>query len=776
MIDNELQMKLKGEQKVYKDIVTKAGNSKQVSSTQIGQQLILDEALRILPDVWDWINNGSAKVYRGELTEYFVDEQFTLQKITETLLLLSGTIYYGEGYTKIGVSKNRHKKITTIQNIVMPELDWNQVWRFLEVVIELSEYFETQRVNDFSDSSYKIKLTYACNISDTIVEKLAQKANSSFYPMPITTPPIPWSVDDSGEIVGGYSGVQYQLVRANQKHINYNKFSPAIFDSINYIQSTPWIVNKTLLETLKIDLKKPNREDYIKMEYPDSSECRWELGTKLEEIDLPQEELEELRIIRNQHRDQKELYKAEQSDYESELGKYRAVRLALTIAERYKDEEVIYFPHSYDFRGRVYPLSIGLTPQGSDAVKSLLLYKNVTKLDEEGVEWIWAYLASLYGEDKLEFKQRIQRGKELLNADYKDADEPYQFLSHQLEIQKWILDDSYIPNVRIHLDACNSGSQFTSGITRDLAGCIATNVIPSYNEDGTPDRQDAYLLVSEKALELTTIKVNNAKDPKTKQMFEFFRDLLLDNGRKICKVPVMVSNYGGTTGGRTDILWNMFRELKVDRKWITRKVASEFSKIIGESITGTLSGGKEFEKYIHNMNNIIAKSNKPICWTTSDGFQVVHVKNKELKPKQVTCMLPGARRSTTITKKTFSQDVSVAKMRSAISPNYIHSLDAELLRRVALRMKAEGINDSDWIHDSFGCHPNEVNLMLDITKEEFFFLLERDPLSVLDQELRSQVEDTPASFKALANTKVPHLNEFDVARLRSLYDSNWFFS
>ncbi len=56
-------------------------------------------------------------------------------------------------------------------------------------------------------------------------------------------------------------------------------------------------------------------------------------------------------------------------------------------------------------------------------------------------------------------------------------------------------------------------------------------------------------------------------------------------------------------------------------------------------------------------------------------------------------------------------------MKSAISPNFIHSLDAELLRRVALKMRDAGVVDSDWIHDSFGSHPNDVDLMLMITKK-----------------------------------------------------------
>ena len=778
MENSEIKMKAKGEAKVYKDILTKGGVSKKIHSTQIGQNILFDEAIRILPKVWDWVNNTSARMYRNKLKEYFKTEDFLLEKITQTLLFLSGQVYYGENQSKGLVSKSRHRNVAGLCKKVTPELEFENTFRFLEIVVEASQYYTTTKEKGNKSDSYNIKMNYTSTLSECILEKLASRAQMSFYPMPMVEQPLDWEIGKEGDVLGGYKTHKFKLIRQDQKLVDYSKISQDVLDSINYIQSTPWIVNKTLLDTIQNDLVEPKKEDFVNLEYPDNFECRYDIDLKDEEIveGLDPKLVEELLVIRKQYQDQVALYKAETSDYESELGKYRAIKLALSIGVEYKDEEVIYFPHSFDFRGRVYPLPIGLSPQGSDAVKSLLLYKNTKKLDEDGLKWSWAYLSSLYGEDKLDFEDRINKGKELLFADYKEADEPYQFLSHQLEMQKYSIDNTYVPNVRIHLDACNSGSQFTSAITGDLSGCEATNVIPSYNDEGSQVRKDAYLLVSERALELCIKKISKAGDKKTKQMFEFFKRLLEEKGRKICKVPVMVSNYGGTTGGRTEILWNMFRELKVERKWITKKVAAQFSKLIGDAITGTLKGGKSFETYIHKMNNIVAKNNLPIVWTTSDGFRVVHVKNKELKPKQVTCMLPGSRKPTVIIKRQFGEKISMPKMKSAISPNYIHSLDAELLRRVALRMKQEGIVDSDWIHDSFGCHPNDVDLMLDITKEEFGDLVLRDPLSVLDEELRSQIVMDDKTISELDDVVTPRLKEFDPMDIEKVWESNWFFS
>lgn len=779
---NEHKMKDRGEEKVWSTIKKKTGSLKDIASIQLGQQIILEDALRILPDVREWIESGSAKVYRKGLRDYFLPDvgedqdpnEKLLQKITQTFLFLAGTI--NNPFEDTPKKGDRHKKINTLRNRIMPDLSFELIWRFVEVVIDLSEYFSVEKLLNYDKDGFKWSFKYSSVLSDTIIEKLTLEAAEAFYPMPMTEKPLDWEYDSQQKILkGGYKTFQYELVRASRE-VDYSLYSKKVFDSINYIQSIPWKVNGQVLDRVKYDLRVPLKSDFVLTEYPDPSPCHWEVDLKTAEFS--KEELEVINQERQKFRDAAELYNAEVGDYESAMGKYRAIKMAVQIAEKYRDE-IIYFPHSFDFRGRVYPIPVGLSPQGSDAVKAMLEYANGEPLNQDGAEWAFAYLASLYGDDKLSFPDRVERGMELIEADYKDADEPYQFLAHQIELIKVVNDPTLNFYGRIHLDACNSGSQFTSAITGDRDGCIATNVIPTFGEDGIQIRKDAYLLVAQKALELTIGMIKDSQTYDDKEELEFFKTLLTENGRKVCKTPVMVSNYGGTTGGRTDILWNMLREMKVDRRWITRKTAARLSNIIGDSITGVLNGGKAFEKYIQQMNNAITKSNNAITWSTRDGFHVVHIKNKELKSKQVSLLLPNSRKTTTIIKKMYSDNISIAKMRSAISPNYIHSLDAELLRRVATKMKNAGIKDSDWIHDSFGCHPNYVDEMLDITKKEFSKLIKNSPLKVLDQELRAQMKSRKKRDQAILDKiKIPQLRGFNTSEgdLDIVSSSEWFFS
>ena len=765
-ISNELRMKIKGEDKVWKDIYSKSMNSRTVTQSQTGQRLILDEAIRLVPIVQSWIASSSKSTYKKELDETFFDENEILLKITEVLLLLTSSILI---ISTKSTTPTRYSNIVLVQEKLFKKLSFESTWRFIEVLIESCTFLSTKVTKEKVNGTVQTKISYQCDLPSKIKEELTVISCYAFFPEPMISKPLDWSFVD-GELKGGYETYQYELIRF-RGNVDYTKYSENIFKAVNMAQSVPWRVNKEMVKIIKEELVFPNIEDFVKSEYPQIDESIW----TVDESTLSEEEKEKNLQLKQTYFKEVELYRAEKSDFESEVGKYRAVKLALSIAELYQDYDEIYFPHSYDFRGRVYPIPVGLSPQGSDTVKAMIDYKHGEVLTERGKEWAYAYLTSLFGEDKIPFQERVERGRVLVNEDWRLADEPFQFLSHQLELKKLEKDPLYEFKGRVHLDACNSGSQFTSAMTNDIDGCIATNVTPTFSK-GIQDRQDAYILVSKKALAITNSLLKQSDQEKVEEL-TFFRDLLVDKGRKVCKTSVMVSNYGGTEGGRSEIVWDLLRELKVDRSLITKSNAALFSKIIGQSIVGVLHGGKAFETYIHQMSSILTKSNKPTTWTTSDGFYVVHVKKKEGQGTQISCLLPGSRKVTTLLKKRYLNEISARKMKSAISPNFVHSLDAELLRRVLLRTVEEGIINTDWIHDSFGCLPNHVDKLLELTKIEFISLMKSKPLEMLDKQLREQVEPTKSNLKLLDGVKLPNLSKKDrPLSIEQVIESEWFFS
>ena len=76
----ENNMKIKGENKVWKDIIDKKGRSKHISSSQVGQKLLIDEAIRIFPEFRGWVSNGSGSKDRAALKEYFSTDEIIEEK------------------------------------------------------------------------------------------------------------------------------------------------------------------------------------------------------------------------------------------------------------------------------------------------------------------------------------------------------------------------------------------------------------------------------------------------------------------------------------------------------------------------------------------------------------------------------------------------------------------------------------------------------------------------------------------------------------------------
>lgn len=88
---NEQKMKLKGEAKVWASITKTNGKAKDVSSTQIGQQLLFDETLRILPEFKAWLDK-SGKNDKGVFRDVFSDDETTIVLILKTLFLMAGNL------------------------------------------------------------------------------------------------------------------------------------------------------------------------------------------------------------------------------------------------------------------------------------------------------------------------------------------------------------------------------------------------------------------------------------------------------------------------------------------------------------------------------------------------------------------------------------------------------------------------------------------------------------------------------------------------------------
>lgn len=81
--------------------------------------------------------------------------------------------------------------------------------------------------------------------------------------------------------------------------------------------------------------------------------------------------------------------------------------LKLNIARVYSKLDCFYFPHNFDFRGRVYPIPPHFNHIGNDLVRGLLLFGKGVEVGEQGLRWMKIHVANLMGKDKAPIHEKL---------------------------------------------------------------------------------------------------------------------------------------------------------------------------------------------------------------------------------------------------------------------------------------------------------------------------------------------------------------------------------
>ena len=105
----------------------------------------------------------------------------------------------------------------------------------------------------------------------------------------------------------------------------------------------------------------------------------------------------------------------------------------LSIADHYQDQ-VLWFPHNMDFRGRVYPIPSYFNHMSSDLARSLLVFAHGKPLGEHGFRWLKLHCINLTGLKKREsVEERLLYADSIMDLILDSADRP-------LEGKRWYLE------------------------------------------------------------------------------------------------------------------------------------------------------------------------------------------------------------------------------------------------------------------------------------------------------------------------------------------------
>lgn len=561
--------------------------------------------------------------------------------------------------------------------------------------------------------------------------------------LPTLIPPKDWTGLSGG---GYYTELDRPLPlvrRANKKQFELLKrklaqaqHKAALLKGLNAIQRTPWQINGSVLDVMKV-LAKSN-EGIAGLVAGDSPKPDRPAGVPEDAkiIDLPPHLQTAFREWKWAARDVYSLNLQLRQDrlYQETL---------LGLADRFRDEPAIYFPHNLDFRGRAYPVPLVLHPQGSDPVKALLRFAEGKPLGADGARWLAIHGANTFGVDKVSFDEREEWVEDhwteiahcaadpLGNLWWTEADKPWCFLAFCFEWWEYQTSpETFVSHLPIALDGSCNGLQHFSAMLLDSVGGRAVNLIPAKKP------QDIYQVVADRVMEQLRLIVSGkgADAERERWAYEW---LTMGIDRKITKRPVMVLPYGGTprsclkyvdeavkakiAGGYKH---NLGDELK--------KAVGFLSSLVWDSIGDVVIAAREAMGWLQKTARVIGKENLPMHWTTPSGF-VAYQGYLNFKSRLIKTNISGSMVRLRMYEDTETLDVS--KQATSVSPNYVHSMDASAMILTVDELADAGLTDFAMIHDSYGTHACNTTLLASTLRAVFVRMYQADPLTAFRDEL-----------------------------------------
>jgi DNA-directed RNA polymerase len=631
----------------------------------------------------------------------------------------------------------KRKAAQTIDWIEITPNDSAKVGAYLLGIAESAGVCSVDKLSDGANAVYMV--SYSEDALNRLHSVSTHMAESKAFFWPMLTPPREYSTYTAqGPYISRAANRNFNLIlrdfsstnaRRMQGMVANGKASAEPLKAINAIQSTAWTVNKDQLELLRP----------LITETPD-------LCPKLA---LPRDvTLTEWVEFEDRTSDEAKMFYSTFFGEREALVSARSTEMlaltALDLAVKFQDEERIYFPHAMDSRGRAYPIVSGLSPQGNDFSQSLLLFADGKPLDEVGVRHMAIEGANLFGVDKVSNADRelwtFMHTNEI-RAAAKDpmaeenhvwwtkADKPFLFIAWCREWDRYMDDKDYPVRFRIQRDGSNNGVQHHAALSRDERAAGTVNLIDAE----VP--QDVYGNVA-KALVEAIKRELNGEDKEIAQQW-------LDYGltRADTKRSVMTMPYGSSQHSRTGFILDEVKlrvqkgkEVPFER---AGKACAWVSTHLTRAMEGQLTGPMQNMAW---MQKIASEHGGFLAWNTPDGFPV-RQRYSEESAHIVVCHVGGRSVRLTMVKET--QTAKVSRQRAGIAPNFIHSLDACHMREYVTRAKAVGIEQFSMIHDSYGCHPNDGDLMQRLIREAFVSLYMDNDIPAILQQLAPAVDPLP---------------------------------
>lgn len=656
--------------------------------------------------------------------------------------------------------------------------------RLVEIIRDTTGMIEIVREREGKRDRYVVRPTAA---TEAWIEAHCNHAGVMFpHWAPCVVPPVAWTSPTEG---GYHTDILPQLPLIKTRNKAYleelhNRVDdmPTVYQAVNAVQDTAWRVNRFVLQVFEdvwgmgggvagipdanpIDL--PPIPGHIKLDmdrtaWPEDWKADWKAWKKA---------ASKVHVANN-----------------SAVSKRIAIMTVLKVAREYAQEEAIYFPHTLDFRGRLYAVPRVLNPQGADYSKALLEFSEGIPLgDQKAADWLAIHGANTWGYDKVSLADRVAWVREhesrILSVAHNpvddlwwtEADKPWQFLAFCNEWRGYCEQGLDFPSrLPVAMDGSCNGLQIFSLILRDAKGGMEVNILPRE----TP--ADIYQTVADKVIaKLRDIEAEGG----TEDAVLARQWLAFGINRKATKRQVMVLPYGGTFRScmayTIEYIASKEQEMReqmgtdFDRAAATPwpdgffEAGNWLAKYIWEAIGETVKSARECMDWLRHTAKLAAAEGLPVTWITPAGLPVLQ-EYRDTEARRVKTVLGDS-----VVRLNLREEIDRLDRRrqaNGISPNFVHSLDAAALMLSVQKASEAGINAFAMIHDSYGTHAAKSETLARCLREAFVQMFtEQDVLA----EFKASVEALLPPEKRGDIRSLPAKGDLDVT---AVLESPFFFA
>lgn len=548
-------------------------------------------------------------------------------------------------------------------------------------------------------------------------ERLREQHRAVALTRPLDLPMVMEPLDWTSPQDGGYRFRRTALVRnatSQQLDAIGRTDMSEIYQGLNFIQSTAWRINRDVLPLL---------EEYLAEQEPDNSARYYQLAQQC------------------------------------------------WIARKLQDEQRIWFPHCLDFRGRIYPIPTGLSPQSDEKGRALLEFAEGKPLGAEGAYWLAVHVANRFGQDKKPLDDRVQwvedHEAEIVDSAERPRDgaqfwreaaggaEAFTALAACFEWVGYRREGaSFVSRLPIALDASCSGLQHLAAASRDEICGPRVNLVPS---DACAD---VYQDVAE--------AVNEELAPMRGKIAQVLSGKV---NRTLVKKPTMTSVYSARDRSFRGQLEEAINESALQLGDVTAKVAAGFlSPIVHGCIQMCIGRAGETMGWFQQCVEVMNEGKLPTRWSSPVGMPVVQ-RNVTSDGLQVRIYYGG--RLMKLRLRRDKRTLDGAAQRRGIVANWVHSHDAAHVIKVAQAAQSTGISALSTIHDSFGTHACDTPMLARIIRETFVAMYQEDRLAGFRLDLEKTLGE---AGKQGLTKKLPESPSPGTLDLAGVLDSEFAFS